>query len=133
MYSLYEKDTITITEYNKLRDRLDRLQLFLNSNNQQSLSWIKPVDHFTVTLIFSGLGGEAVEEKIEIFCCYTYFYSNLGLVQSVTVFTFELTTCILSVTDKVKDAIINDLFKSPIIRSKHKKMRELLCCKFCKT
>lgn len=88
VYSLYEKGTITTTQYNKLRGRLDRLQLFPSPNDQQGPSWIKPVDYLAVTLISSGLGGEAVEQKIEIICCCTYFYSNLGPVRSVTVFIF---------------------------------------------
>ena len=88
VYSLYAKGTITITQYNKLRGRLDRLKLFPSPKDQQGPSWIKPVDYLAVILISSGLGGEAVEQKIETICRCTYSYSNLGPVRSVTVFTF---------------------------------------------
>lgn len=68
LYNLYEKGRITITEYNKLRGRLDRLQLFPSPYGQQGPSWMKPVDYLAVILTSSGLGGEAVEQEIETIC-----------------------------------------------------------------
>lgn len=87
VYSLYENGTITITHYNKLRSRLDKQQLFPSPNDQHP-SWIKPADYLAVTIILSGLGGEAVEQKIEIICRCTYSYTNSGPVRSVTMFIF---------------------------------------------
>lgn len=54
-------------QYNNLRGRLGRLQLFPSPNDQQGPSWIKPVDYLDVTIIISGLGEEAVEQKSRSF------------------------------------------------------------------
>lgn len=61
LYSLYGNDKITNTQYNELRSRLDKLELFPSPNDQQSLSWLKPVDYLAATVMLSGLGREAVE------------------------------------------------------------------------
>lgn len=88
MYRLYENGTITMMQYNNLRGRLGRLQLFPSPNDQQRPSWIKPVDYLAVTIVISGLGEDAVEQKIETLCRYTYSYTILGLVRPDTVFGF---------------------------------------------
>lgn len=87
VYSLYENGTITMMQYNNLRGRLGRLQLYPSPNDQQGPSWIKPVDYLAVTII-SGLGEEAVEQKIDTLRRCTYSYTTLGLVLPDTVFGF---------------------------------------------
>lgn len=67
IYSLYENGTITITQYNKLRSGLDKLELFPSPNNQQGPSWLKPVDYLAATILLPGLGGETVEQKSSLF------------------------------------------------------------------
>lgn len=52
-------------QYSNLRGRLGRLQLFPSPNDQQGSSWIKPVDYLAVTIVISGLGEEAAEQKVE--------------------------------------------------------------------
>lgn len=73
VYSLYKNGTVTITQYNELRSRLDRLQLFPSPNDRQGPSWIKPVGYLAATTILSGLGEEKLEQKIEIFF---FFFSS---------------------------------------------------------
>lgn len=72
VYSLYENGTITITHHNKLRSRLDKLELFPSPNDQQGPSWPKPSDYLAATIMLSGLEGEAVEQKVELICHCTY-------------------------------------------------------------
>ena len=86
VYRLYESRIITMMQYNNLRGRLGRLQLFPSPNDQQVPSWIKPVGYLAVTIIISGLGEEAVEQKIETLRRYTYSYTILGLIRPDTVF-----------------------------------------------
>lgn len=72
VYRLYENGTITITHHNKLRSRLDKLELFPSPNDQQGPSWPKPSDYLAATIMLSGLEEEAVEQKIELICHCTY-------------------------------------------------------------
>lgn len=56
--------------------------------DSQSLFLIKLVNYLAIILIFFDYKKETVEQNIKIICYCTYFYSNLGSVQLVTVFFF---------------------------------------------